>query len=225
MNEVGDDCRKLLAEVEKRLGFPGEKELREEPRYYPDSLALCLIDSVQSLQNDYVRVVTPVVNRYISHRSERGGNANTDGLREFLTALDEMGGVAGWTSTIGTANKAPGTSVLKGEAMKQAAEALTALSIYSTEDLRRAAIDPDELARIRKAWMGVHGLGKASWDYVLMGAGIDGSKADTMIRRFVTRALQLDKTVSRGKAYSCNQVRCRDTSSYRETTRPRDLVL
>ena len=45
MNEVGDDCRKLLAEVEKRLGFPGEKELREEPRYYPDSLALCLIDS------------------------------------------------------------------------------------------------------------------------------------------------------------------------------------
>ena len=84
--------------------------------------------------------------------------------------------------------------------MKQAAEALTALSIYSTEDLRRAAIDPDELARIRKAWVGVHGLGKASWDYVLMGAGLDGSKADTMIRRFVTRALQLDKMVSPGRA-------------------------
>ena len=83
MNEVGDDCRKLLAEVKKRLGFPGEKELREEPRYYADSLALCLIDSVQSLRNDYVGVVTPVVNRYISHRSERGGNASTDGLRDF----------------------------------------------------------------------------------------------------------------------------------------------
>jgi hypothetical protein len=200
MDQAQEDCRKLLAEVRKTLGFPGEEELRAEPRYYADSLALCLIDSIQSLRNDYVGVVIPVVRRYVDFRARQGGNATTDGMREFLTAQEEMGGVATWSATVGTANTAPGTSVLKGEVMRQTAEALSAIGIDSTADLRRAALEPDGLARVRKTWMGIHGNGKAGWDYLLMGAGLDGSKADTMILRFATRALQLEKTVSPSRA-------------------------
>jgi hypothetical protein len=197
---MDSDCRLLLAAINEALGVPGHKELAEEPRGYDDSLALCLIDSVQSLRNDYAKVVVPVLNRYNAYRAQHGGEARKDGLRQFLGALEEMGGVDQWSATVGTAHKAPGTSVLKGEAMRQAAEALLAINIDTTGDLRKAAEDADALESVHKAWMGVHGLGKASWDYLLMLAGPDGSKADTLLLRFTTRALELTKMVAPSRA-------------------------
>jgi hypothetical protein len=195
------DCQRLLAAVSEMQGSRGLTELAQEPRGYPHSLALCLIDSVQSLRNDYWKVVVPVLNRYRSYRSERGGNADTEGLRQFVTAFDdEIGGVTKWSSQIGTNHKAPGTSVLKGQAMRQAAGALLALNIDTTTDLRQAADDGASLNEVHAAWIGVHGLGKASWDYFLMLAGPDGSKADTLLLRFVTRALELPATVTPARA-------------------------
>jgi hypothetical protein len=188
-----EDCRLLLAAISETLGVPGDAELPEEPRGYPDSLALCLIDSIQSLRNGYDTVVVPVLNRYRQHRLKHRRDADTDGLPQFLAALDEIGGVQRWSASVGTHHKAPGTSVLKGEAMRQAAEALVALNIETTQDLRKAAENPDELEAVRKAWTDVHGLGKASWDYFLM-AGPDGSKADTLLIRYVSRALALPKS-------------------------------
>ena len=163
MDSSQDDCRLLLAAITEALGVPGHKEFAEEPRGYDDSLALCLIDSIQSLRNDYAKVVVPVLNRYSAYRAQHGGDAYADGLRQFLGALDEMGGVDQWRATVGTSHKAPGTSVLKGEAMRQAAEALLAINIDTTADLRKAAEDPDDLEAVHNAWIGVHGLGKASW--------------------------------------------------------------
>ncbi|MCA4727382.1 hypothetical protein [Mycolicibacterium fortuitum] len=186
-----DDCRLLLAAISETLGVPADAELPEEPRGYPNSLALCLIDSIQSLRNGYDTMVVPVLNRYRQHRRNHGGNADTDGLRQFLAALDEIGGVERWSLSVGTRHKAPGTSVLKGEAMRQAATALVAIGIDTTQDLRRAAENPDDREAVRRAWVGVHGLGKASWDYLLMLAGPDGSKADTLLIRYVSRALGL----------------------------------
>jgi hypothetical protein len=200
MDKSRDDCQLLLAAINEALGVPGQKELAEEPRGYPNSLALCLIDSVQSLRNDYVKVVVPVLNRYRALRTRQGGDGDTDGLRQFLVALSEMGGIDQWSATVGTHHKAPGTSVLKGEAMRQAAEALLAIKIDTTADLRMAAGDTDDLEAVHKAWTGVHGLGKASWDYFLMLAGPDGSKADTLLLRYVTRALRLPKTVAPNRA-------------------------
>lgn len=200
VGSMDSDCRLLLTAIEEALGVPGQKELPDEPRGYDDSLALCLIDSVQSLRNDYTKVVIPVLNRYRAYRAQHGGEARTDGLRKFLGALDEMGGVGQWTATIGTSHKAPGTSVLKGEAMRQAAEALLVVGVDTTADLRKAAEDPDALEAVHNAWLGVHGLGKASWDYLLMLAGPDGTKADTLLLRFTTRALGLPKTVDPNRA-------------------------
>jgi len=79
--------------------------------------------------------------------------------------------------------------------MRRAAEALLAINVDSTQDLRKAAEDADTLEAVHEAWTGVHGLGKASWDYLLMLAGPDGSKADTLLLRFTTRALALPRTV------------------------------
>ncbi|MBU8826982.1 hypothetical protein [Mycolicibacterium goodii] len=180
-----------LVAISETLGVPVDAELPEEPRGYPDSLELCLIDSIQSLRNGYDTVVVPVLNRYRQHRLDRGGNADTDGLRQYLNALGEIGGVEQWSASVGTRHKAPGTSVLKGEAMRQAATALMAIGIDTTQDLRCAADNPDALKEVRRAWVSVHGLGKASWDYFLMLAGPDGSKADTLLIRYVGRALKL----------------------------------
>ncbi|OBH77157.1 hypothetical protein A5682_23405 [Mycobacterium mantenii] len=190
----------MLAAIREALGVPGPKQLATQPRGYEDSLALCLIDSIQSLRNDYMKVVVPVLNRYSAYRAQHGGEANTDGLRQFLCALDHMGGVDQWTATVGTYHKAPGTSVLKGEAMRQAAEALLAINVDTTADLRKAAEDSESLEAVHAAWIGVHGLGKASWDYLLMLAGPDGAKADTLLLRFITRALGLPKTVAPDRA-------------------------
>lgn len=201
-----DDCRLLLAAITETHGVPGDGKLATEPRGYPNSLALCLIDSVQSLRSGYVSVVVPVLARYCEYQLEHGGDADSDGLRQFLAALEEMGGVERWSATVGTRHKAPGTSVLKGEAMLRAAEALVSINIDTTVDLRKATEDPAELAAVRRAWIGVHGLGKASWDYFLMLAGPDGSKADTLLIRYVTRALNLPKPVEPSHAQSA--LRC-----------------
>ncbi len=200
VGSMDSDCRQLLVAIEEALGVPGQKELPEEPRGYADSLALCLIDSIQSLRSDYAKVVVPVLNRYRAYRAQHGGEAATDGLRQFPGAFDEMGGVGQWTATVGTSHKAPGTAVLKGEAMRQAAEALLAIGVDTTADLRKTAEDPDALEAAHRAWIGVHGLGKASWDYLLMLAGPDGTKADTLLLRFTTRALGLPKTVASNRA-------------------------
>lgn len=199
MDKSEDDCQLLLASIKEALGVPAQKQLAEEPRGYPNSLALCLIDSVQSLRNGYVTIVVPVLKRYADHRSQHKGDGYTDGLRQFLDEFNNMG-VEQWSNTIGTLHKAPGTSVLKGEAMRQAAESLLVINIDTTADLRNAADDPESLEAVRRAWTSVHGLGKASWDYFLMLAGPDGSKADTLLLRFVTRALSLPRTVAPSRA-------------------------
>lgn len=202
MTTSQDDATLLLKAIAQTHSVPGDGKLPPAPRGYPDSLALCLIDSVQSLRSTYSSMVKPVLARYSAFRAENGANADTDGLQQFLAALDGIGGVDQWIATIGTRHKAPGTSVLKGEAMRQAAHALLALGVDTTDQLRSAAADPDtdQLAAIRRAWTGVHGLGKASWDYFLMLAGPDGSKADTLLIRYVTRALGLPRSVAPHRA-------------------------
>ncbi|AMO59800.1 heme peroxidase superfamily protein [Mycolicibacterium phlei] len=82
---LADDCRRLLAAIEDTFGVSDGGELPEEPRGYPDSLALCLIDSIQSLR--------------LRYEAGRGGNADTDGLRQFLETFHEVGGVEGWCTS------------------------------------------------------------------------------------------------------------------------------
>ncbi|GAB2472030.1 hypothetical protein [Xylanimonas ulmi] len=170
----------------------------QEPAGYPDSLALCAIDSVYSLQSPYSATVR-VLDRYRVARRRQGGDPERDGASELLAAVDDAGGPAVAAEVLfGNRGKAPGTrsARLKSEALAEAVGRLREIGIETAEALSGA----DEAAA-RRAWC-VRGLGAVSWDYVLMLAGVQGVKADTMVRRFVTAAVGASVLVSKERAES-----------------------
>lgn len=72
--------------------------LQVRPTGYPDGLALCVIDSIQSVG---VRCsVENVVQRY---RGFQGNDAATDGMPELSRTFASLG-VDGWVQRIGTRN-------------------------------------------------------------------------------------------------------------------------
>lgn len=181
MTLIEDDRDAVLASVETHLGDPG---LWVEPAGYRDSLALAAIDSVFSLRTRYTSVVA-ILGRYREARRAAGANPDTDGARELLETIAEAGGPDGAAQTLFTRNVSPGTRILKVESLIRGVSALQDAGVETSKDLRQAGEAPE----LRRAWLRQHGLGKASWDYLLMNVGVDGSKADTMLIRFVTSAL------------------------------------
>lgn len=87
MSEVSDGDAVELS-VRKHLDDPSSWT---EPTGYPDSLALCAIDSVYSLQSRYSAAVR-VVDRYRTYRRDQGGRPDRDGASELLAAIQESGG-------------------------------------------------------------------------------------------------------------------------------------
>ena len=65
----------LLAACERDLGNP---DLWFKPDGYPESLALCIIDSIYSTGARYSSVLN-VAKRYREYRLDQGGNPDTDG--------------------------------------------------------------------------------------------------------------------------------------------------
>ncbi|CQD08022.1 heme peroxidase superfamily protein [Mycolicibacterium conceptionense] len=184
---MGDIDRLLIAcEV---LGNP---EHWFRPDGYPDGLALCIIDSIQSTGSHYSSVLN-VVRRY---RRYRGDAANTDGTAELLATFDACGGVDGWARAIG--NQKPASTrngaSLKAAVIQQVARNLHYDGVRTTDDLRaRGALEPGNDARRRatkKLWTSVEAQSSGiTWNYALMLAGLPGVKADRMVTRFVSRAL------------------------------------
>ncbi|MDN4479703.1 hypothetical protein [Demequina muriae] len=161
---------------------------------YPDSLALCAIDSVYSLSVRY-GATRNVVARYVAHRAASGANANTDSLDGLLRTINAVGGAAACASVLfENQHRAPGTKRLKSEALHGAASKLVALDIRTTEDLRGCA--SEDLANVGRAWTSESGLGYASWRYLLMLAGVPGVKIDRMISRYVVPVLGKNVTKS-----------------------------
>jgi hypothetical protein len=184
MSISAEDVQILTGQCQQFLGS-------EAPVGYLNSLALCIVDSVQSTGVTYVSVVN-VVNRYRAYRSMQGGNADTDSATQLVATFAELGGVATWADRIGNGNK---TSTHKGAPLKAyaieaEAKGMIEMGIFSAQDLRDAAANPDDLARVRKVWLTVPGQGPGvTWHYVQMLAGITGIKPDRMIIRFVANAL------------------------------------
>ncbi|RIJ78405.1 hypothetical protein D1871_02945 [Nakamurella silvestris] len=74
-------------------------------------------------------------------------------------------------------------------AIKEVAESLEYVDVRTMGDLHAVLASPDRTQVVRRSWLSVRGLGSASWDYLVMLAGEDGVKADTMICRFVATAV------------------------------------
>lgn len=177
----------LLAACEKDLGNP---DLWFKPDGYPESLALCIVDSIYSTGARYSSVLN-VAKRYREYRLDQGGNPDTDGADELRATIDELGGSDPWATRIGnrrptsTAKGAP----LKAEAIRQIAIALPSLGIRSAADLRAAA-DAEVLKPVKAAWLSIPGQRSGiTWNYALMLARIPGVKADRMVIRYVAEAI------------------------------------
>ena len=167
----------------------------QAPDGYPNSLALCVVDSVQSTGVTYSSV-EKVLGRYCDFRRDQAHDPYTDGAHELVSTFDELGGPAAWASRIGNQNKTSthaGAS-LKAVAIHLAAQALVDRLVLTTQDLRDAAESPVRLSEIRTSWLNVSGQRSGvTWHYVQMLAGIPGVKPDRMIMRFVADSLQLPR--------------------------------
>ncbi|GGF99479.1 hypothetical protein GCM10007304_11680 [Rhodococcoides trifolii] len=172
----------------RRLGDP---DLWIRPDRYPNSLALTIIDSIQSTGSHYSSVLN-VVKRY---RSERGDLANTDGTSELLASFERHGGADGWASEVG--NRKPASTrqgaSLKAAVIERVATALHDSGVRTAQDLREVgALDPtnnNRRAAIKKLWTSVEAQSSGiTWEYALTLVGVPGVKADRMVIRFVAEA-------------------------------------
>jgi len=192
---TGEQLEKL---VEKCDRF---KEFRVPPDYgYRDSLALCLVDAVQSLGVTYTSV-RKVVRAYETYRKAEKGKPETDGTTELLKTFSDLGGAETWAEKIGNDNKTSSHAgaPIKAEAIRQAAELLNANEITDTNLLREAA-ENDALGDIASKWLLIPGQsGCTAWTYLLMLAGVPGVKPDRMIVRFVADALELPRKAVKPK--------------------------
>jgi len=175
-----EDARAVARAVRTASGPIGQWA---HPEGYPTSLALCIIDSIQSVGVRY-RSVEKVVGRY---RDLRGAEiANSDGAPELAAVFDEMG-LDGFISSVGNRHRIstqPGAA-LKAELIQQAAT-LLAHEAPTVPDLQRCAVDPD----LEASWRGLPGQRSGiTWRYLLMLAKVPGVKPDRMVRRFTARAV------------------------------------
>jgi hypothetical protein len=192
MSQFAEQVRILTSRCEQ---FRGSKA----PDGYPDSLALCIVDSVQSTMVKYP-TVEKVLRNYRAYRREHGGDPNTDSAVDLAATFDQLKGHEAWAQRIGNGNR---TSTHKGAPLKAyaieaEATAMIGIEVITAQDLRTAAEDPDELARVKKEWLKVTGQGPGvTLHYVQMLAGVPGIKPDRMIIRFVANALNVPvKTVN-----------------------------
>jgi hypothetical protein len=84
------------------------------PDGYPDSLALCIVDSVQSTMVKYP-TVEKVMRNYRAYRREQGGDPNTDSAVDLAATFEKLKGHEAWAERIGNGNR---TSTPKGATLK-----------------------------------------------------------------------------------------------------------
>lgn len=167
------------------LARAGDVGTWEMPPGYPQSLALCIIDSIQSIGVRY-RSVENVVRKYRDYRGV--DRANRDGAPDLLGVFEHLG-VDGFMKTIGNAHRTSSRNgVLKAEVIREAATLLVA-DAPTIDEFRQRAHDDD----LKSQWLALSGQGSGiSWRYALMLAGVPGVKADRMVRSFVGKALGRD---------------------------------
>lgn len=185
MTVTDEEITTLVDYCEKNLGDP---ELWTIPEGYPNSLALCIIDSIYSTGSHYSSVVN-VIERY---KAECG---DTNGARDLLESIQGAGGARGWASTIAQnlkpAHTRPGAP-LKAEIIEQAAQLMLDNGIDTVPELVahvREQGDPLD-NEVHRAWKRLPSQSSGvTYNYLLILAGLPSVKPDRMILRFLSQAL------------------------------------
>lgn len=173
----------------------GEPSTWRKPVEFPDSLALCALNSAYSLRGHSTAAIK-VLDRYRALRP----SADTDTGPELVAAMDASGGPVAFADVLGNHSKLPGTRRLRTEAIH---EALTALAALPIPVVQAVQLRDEKLAEAaRPAWLSAKGLGPLSWSYLLMNAGRgDQGKPDVKVRRYLTRLLNRSKVVEVDEAH------------------------
>lgn len=184
----------LLAHITQTLRPPAEWV---EPVGYPDSLALCIVDSIWSIGVRYGGVVN-VIAAYGALRGDAGADPDRDSAQDLRDTIATAGGPEGFANAVNNRQLTSSRNgVLKTVAVDQAAAALIATGVCTTDDLRAA--DPAVRDAAKKAWLTVRGQRSGiSWRYLLLLTGDQQVKPDRMIVGFVTAAL--DRTPGTAEA-------------------------
>lgn len=192
----------LVALTERCVGLFGDPRAPRGPQTgtgysaplgYPGSLALCIIDSIQSTGVRYPSVEA-VVARYRAYRNKQGGNADSDGTTDLLKTFQDLNGSADRANKIGNKHKTSTrtNAPLKAAAIHAAATGLEQLAIRTADGLREALAEPARAKEVEASWKGVVGQRSGiTWHYVQMLAGVPGVKPDRMIIRFVADSVGL----------------------------------
>lgn len=180
-------CRTIFGDEAKWITADG----------YPNSLALCIIDSIFSTGSHYQSVIN-VVNSYREYRRNEGGDANRDGTEELLATFADVDDRASrWADEVVNNRKPAHTKAnapLKAEVIRQAAEVLQKKLRYTTrQDLHEAYAQDEDLEELKKAWLRLPSQRSGvTYNYLLILAGFQSVKPDRMVIRFIEEHAELE---------------------------------
>ena len=186
MNVTENEISTLVEYCETHLGDP---QLWTTPEGYPNSLALCIIDSIYSTGSQYSSVVNVIERCKTSPGAHEGAFALARSIRE-------VGSARNWASSIAhnlkPAHTKPGAP-LKAEIIEQAANVMTEHNIDTVPDFVAHVSDDPVGNKVHRAWKRLPSQSSGvTYNYLLILAGIPSVKPDRMVLRFLAQALGED---------------------------------
>ncbi|PRZ12212.1 hypothetical protein [Nesterenkonia sandarakina] len=167
----------------------GDKTLWQTPEGYPDSLALCIIDSLYSTGSHY----TSVVNVITKYKTTEG---TSHGAQDLLGSIEKAGGPRGWAENVVGNLKPAHTKAhapLKAEIIERAAHLMVELGIDTVEELRTVVEESPQENPVHTGWKKLPSQSSGvTYNYLLILAGMPSVKPDRMILRFLADALGKD---------------------------------
>lgn len=181
-----EQVEQLQARVVQDLG--NEDSRWFDPAGY-SSVALCVLDSIYSIGVRY----TGVINFLERYRKLREVDTYEDTPADLINAIQAAGGPQGFAQATSCQWRTSTRSgILKAEAVEMAARILDEAGLTTVPQLRMALgdVESQKNSSVKKQWTSIPGQGSGlSWNYFLMLAKIPGVKADRMILRYVSSAL------------------------------------
>lgn len=194
---MSDRTRVLVERIAQDIGE--DRSIWRVPRGYP-GVACSVLDAIYSTGNHYSGVER-LVSRYAALQGANSPRQLLDGPGELIAAIEGAGGAEGFAEL--TNNRwrawARRTAPRKSHVALEAARLLEDSGLTSREAVRRTFRDRPmrQSSEVSSAWKRLPGQRSGlTWHYFLMLNGLPGVKADRMIRRYVTRALGLPRTIS-----------------------------
>lgn len=145
----------LLLEVERVLGDPSSWPQAVE---FPNSLALCAINSGYSLQGTSAAGCN-VMRRYKSHRGKPGADPDYDDGIDLLRTIKQIGGPQEFATQITNSTKLGNTGRLKSEGLFEGVSRIVDCGLNTIDDLKQGIAE--DFVLWSREWRNAKGLSPA----------------------------------------------------------------